>query len=193
MIRQLYDWVMGLAAHRLAQWWLFAVAFVESSFFPIPPHVMLIPMVLADRAKAWRFALLTTVGSVLGGIAGYMIGAFLFDAVGKPVLEFYGHAGKFEDFARRYNEYGAWIVFAAGVTPFPYKVITIASGATALSFPVFLAASIAARALVFFVIAGLLYAFGEPIRAFIERRLGVLFALFLILLFGGFIAIKFLL
>ena len=192
MIRALYDWVMRLAGHRHASLALFAVAFAESSFFPIPPHAMLIPMALAERAKAWRYALIATVASVLGGVAGYFIGYALFDAVGKPLLEFYGNADKFNDFAGRYNEYGAWIVFFAGVTPFPYKVITIASGVTALNFAVFLAASIAARGLVFFVICGLLYFFGQPIRAFIERRLGVLFTLFLVLLFGGFIAIKYL-
>ena len=192
MIRALYDWVMRLAAHRHASVALFAVAFAESSFFPIPPHVMLIPMALADRAKAWRYALIATVASVLGGIAGYFIGYGLFDAVGKPLLEFYGNADKFNDFAGRYNEYGAWIVFFAGVTPFPYKVITIASGVTALNFAVFLAASIAARGLVFFVICGLLYFFGQPIREFIERRLGILFTVFLILLFGGFVVIKYL-
>ncbi len=193
MIRQLYDWVMQKASSRHAPLALFFVAFIESSFFPIPPHVMLIPMVLANRDKAWLFALITTVGSVLGGIAGYLIGYGLFESVGQPVLNFYGYADKFAKFADQYNECGAWIVFMAGVTPFPYKVITIASGVTALNFFVFVLASIAARALIFFVIAGLLYYFGQPIRTFIERRLGLLFTLFLVLLFGGFVAIKFLL
>lgn len=192
MLRRLYDWVMGLAAHPQAALWLFIVAFMESSFFPIPPHIMLIPMVIADRAKAWRYAAIVTIGSVLGGIAGYLIGYGLFEQVGLPVLEFYGMGAKFQQFADNYNEYGAWIVFTAGVTPFPYKVITIASGVTGLSFMVFLVASIAARALVFFVIAGLLYAFGQPIREFIEKRLGLMFTIFLVLLFGGFVAIKYL-
>lgn len=192
MLRRLYDWVMGLAAHPQAALWLFVVAFMESSFFPIPPHIMLIPMVIAERAKAWRYAAIVTIGSVLGGIAGYLIGYALFEQVGLPVLEFYGMGAKFQQFADNYNEYGAWIVFTAGVTPFPYKVITIASGVTGLSFMVFLVASIAARALVFFVIAGLLYAFGQPIREFIEKRLGLMFTIFLVLLFGGFIAIKYL-
>jgi membrane protein YqaA with SNARE-associated domain len=192
MIRRLYDWVMDLAAHRLAPWWLFIISFIESSFFPIPPHIMLIPMVLADRARAWWFAAIATVGSVLGGIAGYLIGYLLFDQIGKPVLDFYGHGDKFAEFASGYNEYGAWIVLFAGATPFPYKVITIASGVTALNFWVFLIASIVARSAVFFAIAGLLYAFGEPIRAFIERRLGILFTIFLVLLFGGFVAVRYL-
>ncbi|MBU2532499.1 MAG: DedA family protein [Alphaproteobacteria bacterium] len=192
MIRRLYDWVMGLAGHPRASLWLFIVAFMESSFFPIPPHIMLIPMVLADRSKAWWHATVVTVGSVLGGIAGYVIGYALFDQIGKPVLDFYGMGEKFATFAQSYNEFGAWIVFTAGVTPFPYKVITIASGATALNFWVFMIASIAARSLIFFVIAGLLYFFGQPIRDFIERRLGLMFTIFLVLLFGGFIAIKYL-
>ena len=148
--------------------------------------------IIAERAKAWRFAAIVTIGSVLGGIAGYFIGYALFDQIGLPVLEFYGMGAKFQQFADNYNEYGAWIVFTAGVTPFPYKVITIASGVTGLSFMVFLVASIAARALVFFVIAGLLYAFGQPIRNFIEKRLGLMFTIFLVLLFGGFVAIKYL-
>ena len=183
---------MGLAAHPQASLWLFVVAFLESSFFPIPPHIMLIPMVIADRSKAWWYAGVVTVGSVLGGIAGYLIGYLLFEQIGQPVLGFYGMLEKFEAFAANYNDYGAWIVFTAGVTPFPYKVITIASGATQLNFLVFLVASIAARTLVFFVIAGLLYAFGQPIREFIEKRLGLMFTIFLVLLFGGFIAIKYL-
>lgn len=192
MIRALYDWVMRLAAHRHAQLALFAVAFAESSFFPIPPHAMLIPMVLADRAKAWRFAAIATIASVLGGIAGYLIGYGLFDSIGQPVLELYGAMDKFETFRGRYNDYGAWIVFFAGVTPFPYKVITIASGVTALNFVVFMLASIASRGLVFFVICGLLYFFGQPIREFIEKRLGLVTTVFLVLLFGGFVAIKYL-
>jgi membrane protein YqaA with SNARE-associated domain len=192
MIRALYDWVMRLATHRHAAVALFAVAFMESSFFPIPPHAMLIPMVLAERDKAWKFALIATVASVLGGIAGYAIGYGLFDAIGKPVLEMYGAMAKFDSFRDRYNEFGAWIVFFAGVTPFPYKVITIASGVTELNFTVFLLASIISRGLVFFVICGLLYFFGQPIRAFIEKRLGLMFTIFLVLLFGGFIAIKYL-
>lgn len=152
---------------------------------------MLIPMVVADRAKAWYYATIVSVGSVLGGIAGYLIGYGLFDQIGKPLLDFYGMGEKFAAFAQNYNDYGAWIVFTAGVTPFPYKVITIASGATGLNFLVFMIASIAARTLVFFVIAGLLYAFGQPIREFIEKRLAMVFTVFLVLLFGGFVAIKY--
>jgi membrane protein YqaA with SNARE-associated domain len=181
---------MRMAAHERAPWALFIVAFVESSFFPIPPHAMLVPMVLANRAKAWTYAAITTVGSVLGGIAGYGIGYFLYETVGRRVLELYGYADKFATFATQYNDYGAWIVFFAGVTPFPYKVITIASGVTQLSFMVFMLASIVARGLVFFTMGALLYWFGPPIRAFIERRLGLVATVFTVLLFAGFAAIK---
>lgn len=193
MLKSLYDWTMRAAAHKNAVPSLFGVSFVESSFFPIPPDVMLIPMVLAERMKAWYFALVATVGSVLGGVFGYLIGYFLFDAVGQPMLELYGYAEKFEKFASQYNDYGAWIVFIFGVTPFPYKVITIASGATGLNLIVFLIASVASRGLRFFVVAALLYWFGPPIRDFIEKRLGLVFTVFVVLLIGGFIAIKYLL
>jgi len=192
MIRRLYDWTMRAAAHKNAVPSLFTVSFVESSFFPIPPDVMLIPMILAERAKAWYFALVATLGSVLGGVFGYLIGYFLFDAIGQPMLELYGYADKFEKFASQYNEYGAWIVFFFGVTPFPYKVITIASGTTGLNIAVFMLASVLSRGLRFFIVAALLYWFGPPIRGFIEKRLGLVFTVFVVLLFGGFIAIKYL-
>jgi membrane protein YqaA with SNARE-associated domain len=193
MIRRLYDWTMNAATHRRAPVALFWVAFVESSVFPIPPDVMLIPMVLAQRAKAWFFAAIATLASVMGGLAGYAIGYFLFEALGEPILAFYGMNQAFHQFAERYNEWGAWIVFIAGVTPFPFKVITIASGATQLSLLVFVVASILARGLRFFVVAGLLYWVGEPVRAFIEKRLGLVTTVFVILLLGGFVAIKYVL
>ena len=192
MFRALYDQIIELSKHPRAPWALGAVAFAESSLFPIPPDAMLIPMVLAERAKAWFFAAICTLASVLGGIAGYAIGYFLFELIGKPILGFYGFEDAFAQFATKYNDYGAWIVFFAGVTPFPYKVITIASGATQLNFWVFMIASIFARGLRFFVVSGLLYWFGPPIRAFIERRFGLVTAVFLVSLVAGFIAIKFL-
>lgn len=190
MLRRLYNWTMSLAGHRHAKLALGAVAFAESSFFPIPPDIILIPMVLADKAKAWFYASLSTIASVIGGFAGYLIGYYLFDVVGKPLLEFYGYAGAFDDFSSRYNDYGAWIVFIAGVTPFPYKVITIASGVTALDPLVFGLASIAARGIRFFLVCGLLYWFGPVIRTFIEKYLGLLAALFMIMLVGGFALVK---
>lgn len=191
MLRQLYDRVMDLSAHPRAVWGLAGVSFIESSVFPIPPDVMLIPMVLAERAKAWFYATVATISSVLGGLFGYAIGLFLFELVGRPILDLYGYGEAFTDFAARYNEWGAWIVFIAGVTPFPYKVVTIASGATQLNILVFLVASIAARGLRFYVESALLYWFGPPIRDFIERRLGLVFTVFVVALVGGFIAIRY--
>jgi membrane protein YqaA with SNARE-associated domain len=191
MLRGIYDWTMRMAEHRRAVSALFAVSFIESSFFPIPPDVMLIPMVLAQRAKAWFYAAIATVGSVIGGFFGYAIGFFLFEQMAKPLLAFYGYLDKFATFAAQYNDYGAWIVLFAGVTPFPYKVITIASGATGLNLVVFAVASVIARGLRFYIVAGLLYWFGPPIRAFIEKRLGLVLTVFLVLLLGGFLAIKF--
>lgn len=191
MLRRLYDWTLALAAHRRASWALAGVAFAESSFFPIPPDVLLIPMVLAERARAWIYAAVATAASVLGGAAGYAIGYFLFEAAGRPILALYGYGDEFASFAERYNAWGAWIVLFAGLTPFPYKVITIASGVTGLNFPVFMVASAAARGLRFVLVAALLYWFGPPVRGFIERRLGLLTILFVVLLFGGFIAARY--
>ena len=183
---------MNLAGHRRATPALAAVSFIESSVFPIPPDVLLIPMILGDRAKAFRIAFICTVASVLGGMLGYAIGVFLFEEIGRPMLEFYGYAPKFADFQVKYNDWGAWAVFIAGVTPFPYKVITILSGVTALDIFIFTMASVAARGLRFYIVAALLWKFGEPIRDFIEKYLGLLFALFCVLLIGGFVAVKFL-
>ena len=190
MLRRLYDWTMEMAAQKNAVWVLAAVAFVESSVFPIPPDVLLIPMVLAARNSAWRYAAICTIASVLGGMLGYAIGSGLYEGVGRPILDFYGYGAKFSDFTARYNEYGGWIVFIAGVTPFPYKVITIASGVTDLDFATFTSASLLARGLRFFVVAALLYWVGQPIREFIEKRLGLLFTIFCVLLIGGFLLIK---
>jgi len=191
VLRGLYDWVMGLAARRDAVWALAAIAFIESSVFPVPPDVLLIPMVLATRDRAWRFAAICTIASVLGGMLGYAIGHYLFEAAGRPVLEFYGYGGQFEDFRGRYNEWGAWIVFIAGITPFPYKVITIASGVTELNVATFTIASVLARGLRFFIVAALLWWIGPPIRDFIERRLALMTILFCILLIGGFVLAKY--
>ena len=152
---------------------------------------MLIPMVLANRARWAWYALVATVTSVLGGLLGYFIGAILFEAVAKPILAFYGYLAEFDQFAEYYNSWGAWAVLVAGVTPFPFKVITIASGATQLSLIVFVVAGIVARAARFFLVAALLYWFGPPIRTFIEARLGLMFTLFMVLLIGGFVVARY--
>ena len=192
MIRPLYDWTMRLGASRHAVWALAFVALIESSVFPIPPDVLLIPMVLAARERAWRLAAVCTAASVLGGFAGYGIGYGLFDVIGEPLLAFYGYEDAFARFTEQYNEWGAWIVAFFGVTPFPYKVITIASGVTQLDPTVFGVASLGSRGLRFFIVAALLWQFGAPIRAFIERYLGLLTILFFVLLIGGFALLKFL-
>ena len=193
MLRGRCDWTVNLCGHRHALWALAFIAFIESSVFPIPPDILIIPMVLAAREKAWRIALVCTVASVLGGLAGYGIGYSLYETVGKPLLDFYGYGEKFAQFQSYYHEWGAWIVGGAGLTPFPYKVITIASGVADLDLIVFTVASVLSRGLRFFLVAGLLWYFGEPIRSFIEKNLGILTIVFFVLLLGGFVAIKFLL
>lgn len=193
LIRKLYDWVISLAGHRHAVWFLALIAFIESSVFPIPPDALLIPMILANRDKAWLYAGVCTVASVLGGAAGYAIGYFLYDTVGHPLLEFYGYSEKFETFSGKYNDYGIWIVLGAGLTPFPYKVITIASGVTQLNFPLFMLSSVVARGLRFYLVGALLWRFGPPIREFIEKYLGWVTLAGFILLIGGFVSIKYLL
>ncbi|MGB0749415.1 MAG: YqaA family protein [Magnetospiraceae bacterium] len=190
MLRRLYDWTLSLAAHPQALWWMAAISFVESSFFPIPPDLLLIPMVLADRAKAWIIATVCTVSSVLGGVAGYLIGVFLYEAVAQPVLAFYGYADQFAEFQGIYNEWGAWLVAGAGLTPFPYKIITILSGVVDMNFLAFMLASVVGRGGRFYLEAGLLWYFGAPIRSFIEAHLGKLTILFFVLLLGGFLLVK---
>ena len=193
MLQRLYDWTMGLAGHRRALSALAVVSFVESSIFPIPPDVLLVPMVLANRERAWRIAAVCTAASVVGGMAGYAIGYFLFDAVGRPLLEFYGQVETFESFRASYNAWGAWIVAGAGITPFPYKVITIASGVTGLDLATFAVASLASRGVRFFLEAALLWYFGPPIRRFIENNLGAVVTASFALLLGGFVLAKFVL
>ena len=182
---------MNLSAQPNAIWALAAISFIESSFFPIPPDILLIPMVLAARTKWLKIAFVCTLASVMGGIFGYGIGYYFYESIGRPLLDFYGYTAKFETFQLRYNTYGAWIVFIAGVTPFPYKVIAIASGLTHLDLATFTGASVLARGLRFFVVAALLWWIGPPIRNFIEKRLGLILSVFVILLIGGFFTIKF--
>lgn len=192
MLQRLYDWTMSLAAHRHAEWALAFIAFLESSVFPIPPDVMLMPMVLARRERAWRYATLCTIASLVGAAAGYSLGYFAFEAIGKPIFEAYGYLDKFYEFQQAFNTYGSWLVFIFGISFFPFKVITIASGVTKLNFLVFLAAAALSRALRFYLVAGLLWKFGAPIRTFIERRLTLLVTLFVLLLIGGFALITYL-
>ncbi len=192
MLRGLYDWTLRLATHKHALWALALVSFAESSVFPIPPDLLMIPMIIARPSRAFLIAFVALVASVAGALLGYYIGWGLFESVGRPVLDFYGKTAAAEEFNQRFTEYGAWAVLIAGVTPFPFKVITIMSGWTGLSIPVFVASSIVARGLRFFIVAGLLWKFGPPIRDFIEKRLGLMFTLFVVLLAGGFYVVKYL-
>ncbi len=192
VLRRTYDRLVALADTPYALAALAVVAFLESSVFPIPPDVLMIPMILARPKRAFVIAGVALAASVLGGMLGYYIGAALFESVGRPVLAFYGKDAYFEAFAARYNDYGAWSVLIAGITPFPYKVITIMSGVTGLSVPVFMVASVIARGVRFFVLAALLWYFGAPIRAFIERWLGMLSVVFVVILIGGFWAVRYL-
>jgi len=192
MIKALYNWTMGLAEHPRALWALFMVSFVESSFFPIPPDILMIPMIIARPKKAWLIAGVCTIASVLGALLGYYIGWGLLETVGRPIIEFYGKQDSFDEVAQLFNDNGALAVIIAGVTFIPFKVVTIFSGVTGLSLPVFIGSAIFARALRFFVVAALLWKYGEPIRDFIEKRLGLMFVLFCVLVVGGFVALKFL-
>ncbi|MCB1517304.1 MAG: DedA family protein [Hyphomicrobiaceae bacterium] len=192
MIRKLYDWLMGLAASPNAPWALAAVSFAESSFFPIPPDILLIPMVVARRTLWWLYALLCTLSSVIGAYFGYLIGALLFQAIGQPLLHFYGAEEAFANLKTWYDQWGAWGIFIGAVTPFPYKVLTIFSGTVGFDLLLFTLVSVVGRGLRFFIVSGLLFWFGEPIRLFIEKRLGLMLTLFVVLLIGGFVALKYL-
>ncbi|MEQ5826517.1 DedA family protein [Sulfitobacter sp. NFXS29] len=190
MIRRLYDWTLGLAQHRHALWALAVVAFVESSFFPIPPDILMIPMIIARPNRAWLIAGVALLASVLGGLLGYAIGGLAFESLGQPILASLGKSDAMAEFSTRFNDMGFWAVLVAGVTPFPYKVITIMSGWTGMPLGTFIMTSILARGLRFFVVAALLWRFGAPIRDFIERRLGLMFTLAVALLIGGFMVVK---
>ena len=192
MLQGLYDWTMGVARHRHALWGLAAVAFIESSLFPIPPDVLLIPMVLARPQRAFLLASVCTLASVAGGYLGYAIGYFAFESFGKEVLEFYGAMDRYEALKSSFAEWGAWIIVLKGMTPIPYKLITIASGALKFDLATFTLASLVSRSLRFFLVAALLWRFGEPIRLFIEKRLMLLTSLFAAALVGGFIVLRYL-
>ncbi|MEC8039829.1 MAG: VTT domain-containing protein [Pseudomonadota bacterium] len=192
MLKKLYDWTMAFADHPRALWVLGIIAFVEASFFPIPPVLLMIPMILARPSRAWLIASVALVGSVLGGILGYGIGAFFYEELGRPVLEAMGKGDAMAGFNDRFNSFGFWPVLIAGLTPFPFKVITIMSGWTGMPVVTFIVTSIIARALRFFIVAALLWKFGAPIRDFIERRLGLMFILFIVILAGGFYLVKYL-
>lgn len=185
MLGRLYKWTMSLAQSRYALLLLAAISFFEASVFPIPPDALMIPMILAAPRRAFLIAGVTTISSVLGGALGYGAGLFLFEEVGRPLLEFYGKTDGFATFRYYYNEFGAAILLLSGITPFPFKVTTILSGATELNFALFMGYTLIGRAVRFFVVATLLWKFGPDIRHFIEKRLGMVFTLGLLALLGG--------
>ncbi|MEO9514775.1 MAG: YqaA family protein [Paracoccaceae bacterium] len=188
MLKKLYNWTLSMAEHPRALWVLAVVSFAESSVFPIPPDILMIPMILARPSRAWVIAGVALVASVLGGMLGYAIGAFAWEGIGQPILAALGKAESMEAFNTRFNDFGFWAVLTAGITPFPYKVITIMSGWTGMPLVTFILTSILARGLRFFIVATLLRLYGEPIRDFIERRLGLVFVVFVVVLVGGFLA-----
>ncbi len=191
LIRKIYDWTIRLSETKQAVWALAGVAFVESSVFPLPPDLLLIPMCVAERRRSFFYATICTVASVIGGLLGYAIGYYFFETWGKDILSFYGMMGKYGALKDKYDQYGGWIILAKGMTPIPFKLLTIFSGAMHLALPVFIISSIGARAMRFYLVAGLLWKFGAPVRTFIEKHLTWVALAFLILLIGGFFAIKY--
>ena len=192
MLDSLYSRALALAASRHAMWVIAAISFAESSFFPLPPDILLIPMILAQPRAAWRLAALCTLASVAGGLLGYAIGYFLFDAVGRPVLEFYHAMDKYEALKAGFAQWGAWIIILKGLTPIPFKLVTIASGVAEFNLLSFTLASLVSRSLRFFLLAALLWRFGEPVRDFIERRLMLVTSAAAAALVGGFLVLRYL-
>jgi len=182
---------MAFAGHRHAVWALAIISFAESSFFPIPPDVLLVPMVLAHRERAWRYAAICTAASVAGGIVGYMIGALLYDSVGAWVIGLYGYGDQVEAFRRAYAEWGTWIILIKGLTPIPYKIVTITSGFAGYDLLWFILLSAITRAGRFFFVAWLLHQYGEPVRGFIEKRLELVTAGIAVLFIGGFVIARY--
>ena len=189
MLRRIYDWCIAAADKPYALWILTAVSFAESSFFPIPPDVMLIPMSLAKPRRAWLYAAVCTAASVAGGVLGYSIGALLYDSIGQWLIGLYGYGDKVEAFRSSYAQYGAWIILLKGLTPIPYKIVTITSGFAGYDLWLFILLSIIARGGRFFVAAVLMNRFGDVIRAEIEKRLGFWVAVATALLVSGFVIV----
>jgi membrane protein YqaA with SNARE-associated domain len=190
MLHRLYMRTLALAASPRATWWLFGVAFAEASFFPVPPDALLIPMALARPNRAWRFAAICTIGSVIGGALGYLIGYAVFDQFARPILELYGYGPRFAAFQELYARWGLWVIVIKGLTPIPYKIVTIASGAARFNFGMFMAASLVTRGARFFLVATLLHFFGTSVRDFIERRLTLVTSLLALGVVGGFVVLR---
>lgn len=190
MLRGLYDWVLHWAATPYGTWALFLLALSESSFFPIPPDILLIALAVAIPEKSFKYALICSVGSVLGGCLGYLIGWQFMTSIGERIISFYGLNQKVAYIAELYSAYDAWAIGIAGFTPIPYKVFTISAGAFKINFWVFLLASIVSRSARFFLVGGLIYIFGSQIKSFIDRYFDLLAIAFTVLLVAGFIVIK---
>ncbi len=191
MIRRLYDWTLRSAESPHALFALIAISFAESSFFPVPPDILLIPMVLAQRKRAFILAAYCTVASVAGGVLGYAIGSLLYESVGKWIINLYGYANGVETFRQTYAEWGAWIILIKGLTPIPFKLVTIASGFSGYNFGLFVLLSIVTRGLRFFIFAGLLAYYGEPIRDFMEKRLEAVMLGLAAIIVSGFVIVKY--
>ena len=192
MLKRLYDRLIALAAGPNAVLWLGLTAFAEASFFPLPPDLLLIPMVIAAPRRAWRLALVCTLCSAAGGVLGWAIGAELFGRVALPIARAYHAEAALLRFADRFREYGLWVILVKGLTPIPYKIVSIAAGAAHFSLPLFVAASLLTRGLRFFLIAGLLRRFGDPVRIFVERRLTLATSVVAVAAVAGVLAVKFL-
>jgi membrane protein YqaA with SNARE-associated domain len=192
MLNHFYARTLALAASRYAMAALALVAFAESSFFPLPPDLLLIPMILARPRRAFLLAAICTLASIAGGFLGYAIGYFLFDAIGRPILEFYHAMGRYDALKAAFAQWGVWIIIIKGLTPIPYKLVTIASGVAQFPIVPFALASLVSRSLRFFLLAALLWRFGEPVRDFIEQRLMLVTSLFAAALVGGFVALRYL-
>ncbi len=192
MLNRFYARVMALAASPYATWWLALIAFAEASCFPIPPDALLIPMALARPKAAWRFAAVCTIASVAGGALGYLIGYAVFDQLARPILQLYGYGHAYAAFQAKFQEYGVWIILIKGLTPIPYKIVTIAAGAAKFSFWPFMAASLITRGGRFFIVATLLHFYGGSVRTFIEKRLTLVTSALAVGVVGGFLALKFL-
>ena len=192
LFRKLYDWTLEKSKDPKAPWFLAIISFSESSFFPIPPDIILIPMVIAKRAKAWFFAFICTISSVLGGVSGYLIGYFFYLTIGEFIIELYSYQSEYSDFQSKYEgEIWLWFVFFAGLTPFPFKIITIASGALKINMISFIAIALVSRGLRFYLVATLLKFFGNYIKEYIDKYFNLFTFVFFILLIGGFIFFKY--
>lgn len=191
LLRRLYDWVLGFAEKPFGAWALLALSFAESSFFPVPPDVLLMALSVGKPLKAFWFATICTIGSVAGAALGYFLGMEFYELVGRPIIEFYGASDRYDTVKQLYENWDALAVGIAGFTPIPYKVFTIAAGAFQINFAVFMLASVVSRGARFFIIAGLIRWFGPTIKEFIDRYFNLLTVLFMVLLVGGFLVVKY--